>query len=348
MRKYVRTLDELRKKAVLFWPRELLEREASVSILPLLLKTQDKFLSVLKLADSGPEAWKRLVDVSDEMKGNLFLKHLMILSDLGRETLSKFMPLEKYFEDGQMNYIWREKSHPYQFKAMLGRKTLSNAVLSIDARDLIEGQRLNDKMEDMIMLLLHGASSVGDTLPDKEKNKCMIGSLIGRSDELETFVRQNYIRVSQQMTGATSNKLGHIAQDYVMEILERELPDWQFKKNGMIPGISQNKGKTETSFDVVARSPQKRFFAIEVSFQFTGNSVIERKAGQAKARQDLLHKTGHQICYVIDGAGNINVRKSAVGTICDFSDCTVAFSEAEINHLAQFLREQSGVRSKDL
>jgi hypothetical protein len=203
MGKYARTIEELRRKAVLFWPRELLEREASVSILPLLIKTQDKFLSVLKLADSGPEAWKKLVDVSEEMKGNLFLKHLMVLSDLGRETLSKFMPLEDYFDNGQMSYVWHERKYLYRFSAMLGRKTLSNDVLSINGEDLIKGHVLDAKMEDMIMLLLHGGSSIGDTLPEKEKNKCLIGSLIGLTDELENFVKQNYIRVSQQMTGAT-------------------------------------------------------------------------------------------------------------------------------------------------
>ena len=75
MSKHTRTLAEFKKRAVLFWPRELLEREASVSALPLLLKTQDKFISILNLSDSTPDSWKKLVDVSDEIKGNLFLKH---------------------------------------------------------------------------------------------------------------------------------------------------------------------------------------------------------------------------------------------------------------------------------
>ena len=60
MSKYARTLAELKEKAVLFWPREILEREASVSILPLLLKTQEKFISILNLSDSSPDSWKKL------------------------------------------------------------------------------------------------------------------------------------------------------------------------------------------------------------------------------------------------------------------------------------------------
>jgi hypothetical protein len=48
------------------------------------------------------------------------------------------------------------------------------------------------------------------------------------------------------------------------------------------------------------------------------------------------------MCYVIDGAGNINVRTAATGTICRFSDCTVAFSPGEIAHLAKFLQKEDG------
>ncbi len=338
MAKYSRTLDELKKKAVLFWPPELIAREASVSILPMLLNTQDKFISVLKLADSGPESWKKLVDISDDMKGSIFLKHLMVLSDLGGEALNKLPPLRKYFKDGKMNYIWRGNAYDYKFKAIQKKISLANAALRADGTSLIKGHTLDSKMEDVIMLLLHGASSIGDTLPDDVKSKCMIGGLVGEPDELEKFVRQNYIRISRQLKGATSNALGQIAQDYVLENLKRHLPKWRFKRNGKLPGVSHTGGRTETSFDVAAESPNRKYFGIEISFQFTTNSTIERKAGQAEARAGMVHKAGHWICYVIDGAGNINIRESAVKNICRFSDCTVALTAAEIGVLAEFMK----------
>jgi hypothetical protein len=111
MPRHARTLAELKEKAVLFWPREIIEREAAASILPLLLKTQDKFISILNLSDSAPDSWKKLVDVSDELKDNLFLKHLMVLSDLGGEALNKLPPLKKYFKGGKIIYVWREKKY---------------------------------------------------------------------------------------------------------------------------------------------------------------------------------------------------------------------------------------------
>jgi hypothetical protein len=343
MSEYARTLQELKERAVLFWPKELREREAEVSVLPLLLETQDKFISVLTLADAGPDAWKKFVDLSEQMKGNLFLKHLMVLSDFAGEALKKLPPFKNYFKSGIMEYVWREKVYAYEFKIIQERASLDNSALRVDGKSLIKGYALNDKMEDVVMLLLHGATSIGDTLPEEKKSLCAIGSLIGQPEELKRFVKQNYIRGSTQLRGATSNALGQIAQDYTIEILKIELPNWQFIRNGTIPGISHNEGKTETSFDIVAVSPQEHYFGIEVSFQFTTNSVIERKSGQAEARAKMIHEAGHHICYVIDGAGNIKVRESAVRTICQFSDCTVALSPEEIKVLARFLRETASI-----
>jgi hypothetical protein len=339
MSKYARSLEALREKAVLFWPQEIIEKEASVSILPLLLKTQDKFISILNLADASPEAWKQLVDISPEMKGNLFLKHLMVLSDLGGEALNKLPPLKNYFPKGKMTFFWREKKYVYSFRMIQQKIPLANASLSVDGKALLQGVALNEKMEDVVMLLLHAATSVGDSLSEDIKSKCTIGGLIGNAEEIEKFVRQNYIRVSKQVAGATSNAMGQLAQDFVIEKLKMLLPAWSFIRNGTLPNVSHTGGDTETTFDVVAVSPAKKCFGIEVSFQFTTNSVIERKAGQAEARRNLVHAAGHKICYVIDGAGNINVRASAVRNICRFSDCTVAFSLPEIGVLAEFLQK---------
>lgn len=77
---------------------------------------------------------------------------------------------------------------------------------------------------------------------------------------------------------------------------------------------------------------------MEVSFQVTTNSVIERKAGQAQARYNQIDKAGYKIAYVIDGAGNFQ-RDTALGTICRYSHCTVAFSQSELGVLCEFIRD---------
>ena len=154
MSKYVRTLAEVKDKAVLHWPPELLEKAAEASVLPLLLSTQDKFISVLTLADAEPEAWRKFIDLSIDMKANIFLKHLMILSDLAGEALKKYPPFSQYFKGGQMQYVWREKTYIYDFKAISERVTLDNKALKVDGKSLLKGYELTPKMEDVIMLLL--------------------------------------------------------------------------------------------------------------------------------------------------------------------------------------------------
>jgi len=337
---YVRSPEELSRKATLYWPGELLEKERSASVIPLLISTQDKFISVLHVADSAPDAWKLALGATNELPANLFLKHLMILSDVSGENLKRIKTdFGRIFPGGVMSYSWRGRLHSYTFEAIPTRR-LDNDALSVGGDGLPIARGLDPLIEDAIMLLLHGAASVGNSIPDIIRERCVIGTLMGEKAKLERFVRQRYIWVSRITGGATANALGQIAQDYVKDMLNKELKGWSIVRNGSIPGMSQNAGETDMSFDITARSPTNRWFAIEVSFQFTTNSVIERKSGQAEARANLLHAAGHKIAYVVDGAGNFE-RASALANICRHSDCTVAFSPEEIGVLIEFLREKS-------
>jgi len=338
MPNYKREPDELRGKASLYWPCELARREATASIIPILIATQDKFISLLDVSDSSPVVWKSVLSSSDQLYPNLFLKHLMVLSDIGGEPLKRLRPeLASIFPSGKMRYIWHSSEYEYQFQEILHTSQLGNVSLFVDGEGLLQKQPINCKLEDVMMLLLHGAASV-EPVPDIIRERCVIGNLIGKKAELESFVKQRYIWVSRITGGATANKMGQLAQDYVKELLEQKLPDWQFIRNGSISGISQNEGRTDISFDIVAHSPSDKYAGIEVAFQFTTNSVIERKAGQARSRMQLLHEAGHRIAYVIDGAGNFE-RVAALTTICQFSDCTVALTQSEIEVLVAFLKE---------
>ena len=80
----------------------------------------------------------------------------------------------------------------------------------------------------------------------------------------------------------------------------------------------------------------------------TTNSTIERKAREAESVMRSSHHKNHKVCYVIDGAGNINIRKNAVSTLCNYSDCTVAMSESEIKLLADYIKEISNKDPKEV
>ncbi len=342
MATYKRTLVELRTKAVLHWPKDILLAAGDVSILPLLLETQDAFISLLNVADKNPLSWKATLKQNGALSGPLFIKHLMVLSDLGGEALNKLPPLSKYVPNGALKFNWAGSPFQYQFKEIKDKCSLANSALKVDSKKLIMGGELTNKMIDVAMLLLYGSLLTNDSLPSEVKERCIVGTLMGRGEELERFVKQNYIRVSRQVGGATSNELGQQAQNYVIAKLKEALPKgWLVKRDSTLPGVAHKEGGDETNFDVVARSPKGKYFGIEVSFQVTTNSVIERKSREAEAMQTSVHRAGHKICYVIDGAGNINIRANAVSNLCSYSDCTVAMSDIEIAHLAKYLKSSS-------
>lgn len=332
----MRDLINLENNALKFWPNELTEQEKNLSIIPKLIETQDKFISLLNISDASPTAWKETLNSTTSLPANLFLKHLVVLSDIGGEKLMRFKrELPNIFTDGNMNFTWNGNQYSYMFQTLNQRKNWANTTLFIDGDGLSEAKGLTPMIEDICMLLLFGGVSNPDNLPEIITEKCIIGSMLGKSEELETFVKQRYIWVSRITGGATANALGQLSQNYVKEFLERELPHWRINQD-QLTNVSQNE-RTNLSVDIVAKAPNNVICAIEVSFQVTTNSTIERKAGQARTRQELLHSHGHKIAYVIDGAGNFE-RRSALTAICQYSDCTVSFKDEELHKLVEYLK----------
>jgi hypothetical protein len=177
-----------------------------------------------------------------------------------------------------------------------------------------------------------------DNLP---LGKCEIGDYLGKPTELTEFIRQRYIWVSRITGGAQSNNLGQIAQKFVAEYIKDNLgvEGVSVHPSGRLPQVTHTDSTTGrmTSFDIVVTDNTK-YVAVEVGFQVTTNSVIERKSGQARARYEQVERAGHRIAYVIDGSGNFQ-RETALRTICAHSHCTVAFSRSELDILCNFLRE---------
>ena len=335
--KYKRSIAELENGAVLWWPSFLSELESSASIIPTLLKTQDKFLSILTLADTGPDKIFALLEASD-FPANLFLKHLVVLSDFGGEQIQR---LNKQFvsvfhktgKKYQFSYTWHEKKYDHIFRQMPIRGNLDNKKLGIDGKSLLGSQPMDDFKRDLIIVLMYGANCL-DEATAKSLSKCEIGNLLGQKEALEKYVKEKYIWVSRITGGAQANTLGQVAQTYVADYLKKKLgKNFSVTRNGSIP-VSRG---YKLPFDIVISRGEKSV-GVEVTFQVTTNSTIERKSGQAKSRQDLIHKSGNYLAYVIDGAGNFQ-RKSAISKICEYSDCTVAYTKKDFDLLSSFILE---------
>ncbi len=338
---YQRTFEELEKVASKFWPAELSEQEAKLSVIPLLLDTQDQFISIISVKTPDLD---RLFDVLEgsSLPANLFLKHLAILADFGGEPLQRVSrEFSRLFPEGKLNYLWQGKPHTYTFRA-LPHQGFSNSSLHIDHRHLVEDHALDDLKRDAIALLLFGSAySSDDRQVATVLSKCEIGDYLGKPDELAKFIKQRYIWVSRITGGAKANTLGQLAQRFVAKYVQDhlDLPGVEIKSGSRLPKVSHTDPLTgrETSFDLVVTNGA-RYAAVEVSFQVTTNSTIERKAGQAKSRYEQIEKAGHKIAYVIDGAGNLQ-RETAIRTMLKHSHCSVAFSRSELDILCDFLRE---------
>lgn len=334
----IKTIEQLEQNAYRYWPQEISEVVFKKNPIPLLIQTQDKFLSILKCADASPTAWADVLNTNTTLSPNVFLKHLSVLTDIGGERLQRFSKdFIMLFPSGKLEFKWNGKVFTYTFSTLTPCWT--NKKLCIDKEALLLNCRLTEELKDVIMLLLWGGFAINNSnLPEELIQKCTIGSLIGHSVELEEYVKQRYIYVSKITGGSISNDCGHICEESCVSRLKLYLPSTYVIGGHNIAGITQN-NKNETTFDVVVSNPiTKRFCAIEISFQVTTNSVIERKSLLAKERQKLLHKKGHKVAYIIDGSGNFQ-RRNAVSTILQFSDCCVNFSDAGIQELAKFIVE---------
>lgn len=336
---YKRSIDELHSVAALWWPKELSEEDASVNIIPRLVETQDKFLTILKLSDQTPFQVLDVLKVSC-FPINLFIKHLCILADYGGEPLQRlgrsFKDIfKKNLEKYELNFNWNGGNYTYRFKE-LPIRGLGNKKLKIDGEGLKEEIfEITDLYSDVIMLLMHGASSTASE--DAGLNSCEIGMLLGKEKELEKYVEQRYIFVSRITGGATANSLGQLVQKKVYEFLRENLCNSINVKSNSYVQLKKNDKDLEIPFDIVLQRGEIEI-GVEVSFQVTTNSTIERKAGQAADRYSIMKENGNFMAYIIDGAGNFQ-RQSALSVICQHSDCTIAFTEKELNVLLKWINE---------
>lgn len=338
MNQYQRNCTELEEHACKWWPEHLVTLAGDANSLPVLIQTQDKFLSILNLADAcRPESLFELIQTS-HFAANLFLKHLMVLSDFGSEPIQRInKDFLSYFPERVLLYSVSGIQFSYKFIELPVKGILNNKKMNTDSLGMAKSCPITSLYADLITLLLFGSNAV-DSTTSHIFSRCTVGSLLGNSNELKRFIKQRYIFVSRITGGTQANNLGNCAQVYVEKYLRSKLShEYSIHNNGHIPNITHN-SRTETTFDLVVEHKGK-YVAIEISFQVTTNSVIERKAGQAQARYEAIENSGNYIAYIIDGAGNFQ-RKSALKTICQYSHCTVAYSDDEFSLLVNFILEK--------
>ncbi|VDZ84999.1 DpnII family type II restriction endonuclease [Kluyvera intermedia] len=339
---YQRNIEQLRSHAVNWWPRGIVDEQSTTSIIPQLLASQDDFISILSLyKDHNPKTLFTLIE-SSSMPANLFLKHLCVILDYGGEPIQRLgrefnsiFDIDTSSNRHLMHITLDTKDITYQFE-ILPVKSLNNVKLKLDGDNLQTPYTLNSLYKDMIMILMYGAFS--SSYEHANLSACDMAERVGMKDVLDEYIKQRYIYVSKITGGAKANTNGQLLQKYVREFIADNLGEnYSVVSNGKIL-LHIDGGDIKSPFDIVIKKGNK-IIGIEISFQVTTNSTIERKAASAHNRMSDMHSNGYKIAYIIDGAGNFQ-RRAAVSTICEYSDCTVAFSNEELSLLCNWVREE--------
>ena len=345
--KYIRTIKDLEQVGCKWWPKEVRDEAMKVSILQFLLDTQEKFISLLTLANpENPENIFQLLDASG-FEYHLFLKHLVLLTDVGAEPIQRFnTTFDEVMPGRLLTFNINGLPHMYSFQKLPVKGTANNSKMQIDTMENLR-KPCKDKAlcMDLIMLLIYGAASMNPSTR-AILYKCSAYEYIGQAKLIKKYVRQNYIRVSRIIGGKTATDLGNVAQVYALNYLAQRLGEnYNLVNNGTIPGVKLDEDK-EATFDIVVDRKDdngrfKKYVGIEVSFQETSNSVAERKGREAQARFQNTNNKRCYVAYIIDGAGNFS-RPAAMNDMCNNSHCNVAYTPAEFELLIEFIKEKLG------
>jgi len=345
--RFLRTIKDLKQVGSKWWPREVREEAMKVSVLQYLLDTQEKFISLLTLADRNkPEKLFSLLDASD-FEYHLFLKHLILLTDVGGEPIQRFnASFAEIFSDGELAYKIGRKVYVYKFASLPTKGVPNNKKMQSDSLESLKAKCRNVSLcKDLIMLLIYGAASVSARTA-AVLYKCNAYEYLGQEKLINEYVRQNYIRVSRIVGGKEATDLGNVAQSYAVKYLAEHLGEnYNVVNAGTIPGVKMDDDK-DVTFDIVIDRKDddgrfKKYVGVEVSFQETSNSTIERKAREAQARFRNTQNKRCYVAYIIDGAGNFS-RTSAVTDLCNNSHCNVAYTSSEFDLLIEFIKEKIG------
>lgn len=196
-KRYNKSFEELEQVASKFWPSELSEIEAKLSIVPLLLQTQDNFISVIGIGAPNLEKFFTIVEAAS-LSSNLFLRHLIILTDFGDQILQDISEeIDSIFPTGEIYYSTYAQQLKYALKVLPHQRFNANA-LRINTADLFRDDSLNDLQKDAIALLMYGSSYCDNNSRSATAlARCNIGDYLGRLEAISRLVRQRYIWLSK-------------------------------------------------------------------------------------------------------------------------------------------------------
>ena len=324
-------IREMREQSTWFWTGEINSEDAD-SDLKNLLDTQDAFREILETS-SPKEVICNMLN-SQEMTPKLATQHLMRASDCSAEFLDR---VTSYIQKEKLNVLNvnmpNKKSFTYDIKKM------NSKTKKMSTKNILSSE--NDLLYDIMTIILFG-SVIDEFRGFISFQKLDMSNIIGDKSKLNSFLMRRYLVVSRQTQGTKSVNAGTATQQFVRNKIKTFFEGknyFSFVDGSRIPKMEDDPHGHEV--DLVCKIYNGRndvFIAIEVAFQETTNSVIERKARQASLLYEKLQRHGHYLCFVIDGGGYF-ARPRALEEIVQNSHKVVTLKQ--LDSLCQFMDELS-------
>ncbi len=326
----------LKRNAYWFWTEDIRDTKIDNDALNDLKQSQSSFIQILE-KHSFKDLLSYIQSSQMPLSLYLFIKHLMRATDFSAELLYRTKEFLTFNNIEILHIIDKDNYIPYQLQSLgkySNKRLLNEKILNANP----------DLVQDIVTIFIFGSQ-----IKEFEKfisfQKFRLGTVLGNKDGLKNYFVSLYLEVHNQTKGSSSNSSGKLPQDIVKKYL-----DSYFLNNPSIKRISSgipnmgdaNKGK---GFDAVYTIRKDSgngiiYVAIEIAFQETTNSTLERKADLAFGYFREFKNLGYYLCYVIDGAGYFS-REPALKRILNNSHLCVTFKPNELKKLCRFMENIS-------
>lgn len=319
-------IQKMREESTWFWPK--IKSNDLDSELENLLNTHDIFCKILE-SSNHEQVIPNLLNNS-KLTPKMSIQHMMRISDCSAEFL-----------DRTSSYIKNQKIHELNIK-IPNKKSFTYDIKEIDRQH----KRLNTKtllcadnnlLHDVMMIILFG-SYVDEFQTFASFQKLNISAIVGDKSKIDNYLIKRYLTISRQTQGKKTVSSGTDVQQLVRSRIKKffENKDYfSFVEGNRMPIMGTDTRGLEVDLVCsISNNTKIIFIGIEVAFQETTNSIIERKARQATEWYKKFQDEDHYLCYVVDGGGYFS-RPKAFQDIVNNSHITVTLKQ--LDNLCKFM-----------
>jgi len=242
----------------------------------------------------------------------------MILLDTSAETIDR---AAMYIYEKNIQQLTLQ-DRVIKFNELHSRyKNLNNGAIA----------KANQKLMTDILNILCYASQSKEFSDFYTFQNCKLALLAGNHDLLEQHLLSLIVRSNSQIKQKRAVDFGNQLEKYIKKSINPTLTELQIN-------YAHDSRYNGQQFDIVLQKNDKHAI-IEIAFQETTNSVLERKGKQAKnGLFEQIDKNGDRLIFVVDGAGYFK-RTRALNDLITYSHLTCNVSQSGLNQLIQFLKE---------